>query len=142
MAANSAPRFTGKGGFAGSITLTTANTTKDGSGLLAGNLVYTAPTDGALVSQVIASTLGTNVATVLRIFVTTGAPTATTAIKVGEVTLPVTTLTETAAGQVIMFNMPAGFQDLAAGHRIYATLGTTVAAGWQIAAGASNWSAA
>ena len=58
--------------------LATANTAKDGTGTVAS--VFTADaTNGGYVQKLVARALGTNVATVLRVFVNNGSASTTTA---------------------------------------------------------------
>ncbi|MGL5936365.1 MAG: hypothetical protein ACRCZI_12190, partial [Cetobacterium sp.] len=140
MAANNAPRYTGMSDFQGSITVTAANTSKDlTSGTI--NLLYTAPTDGALVTGVLAMPLGTNVATVARLFLNNGGATGTAdnQVMVHQVSLPATTNSETAALLPVWIPIPRQFQDIKATHRLYVLLGTTVTAGWEFAAAASKF---
>ena len=75
MAANTMPIYTKLGQISyNSTTLTTANTAKDGTGTT--QLIFTAGADGGRVERIRVRALGTNVATVLRIFINNGsAPT-------------------------------------------------------------------
>jgi hypothetical protein len=110
--------------------LTTANIAKDGTGTVA--TVFTADaTNGGFVQKLIARALGTNVATVLRVFVNNGAVNSTAANNslIAEMTLPATSLSEVAAQPD--YTLPLNFA-LPAGYKINCTLGTTVAAGHQI----------
>lgn len=142
MAVNHDPRYTGIADFQGSVTVTTANTTKDAtSGSPA--LLYTAPTDGALVSGVIAMPIGSNTASVARLFLNNGSTpnTATNNQMIAQVSLPATTNSEVAAIPTLWIPIPRGFQDMKATHRLYITIGTTVAAGWMFAAASSGFTA-
>jgi hypothetical protein len=143
MAANTSPRFTGRGDFQGSVTVTAANTSKDlTSGAL--NLVYTAPTDGGYVDGVIAMPLGSNVATVARLFLNNGSTTntATNNMMIGQENLPATTNSETTALFKIWIPIPRNLQDIVAGHRLYVLLGTAVIGGWAFSASAQKWATA
>lgn len=113
----------------GNAALTTANTAKDGTGTVL--TIFTADaTDGSLVNRIRAVPAGTNVASVLRIWVNDGAGfTATDNILWREMTLPATTLTEVAAQEP--YYMDVGLR-LPAGYRLTCAIGTTVAAGWYI----------
>lgn len=133
MSANTAPIFplTPKISW---TTILAANTAKDGTGTV--GIVATAnPTgNGARLDSIRCRALGTNTATVLRLFLNNGNAnsTPTNNSLIYEITLPSTTLTELAAQAdiVISFDdivLPVKFQ-------INATLGTAVAAGWQITA--------
>lgn len=130
MPANAAPIFplTPKASWA---TITAANTAKDGTGTV--NLICTAGAFGAYVTEVVARSLGTNVASVLRIFLNNGSTNATPANNtlLAEIALPVTTVSEVAAQDQtveLALNMA-----IPAGYRLYAVIGTAVAAGWAVA---------
>lgn len=93
-------------------------------------LVFTADaTNGGYIQRVRLKAAGTNVASVMRFFLNNGSANTTAANNsfFGEISLPATTLNAAAATQELdyVFNLalPAGF-------RIYAGLGTAVAAGW------------
>lgn len=130
MAANTAPIYsivpkTGMGPIA------TANTAKDGTGTVV--LIFTAGANGGRVDKVIAMPKGTNIASVLRLFMNNGSdPTsAGNNTMIAQATLPATTNSEVAAlaAVEIPLDLP-----LPAAYRIYATVGTTVAAGFALAA--------
>lgn len=94
------------------------------------SLVFTADAaNGSFIQRLRFKAVGTNVASVARIFLNNGSANTTASNNVfyGEVTLPATTGTATAAGMdidyLMNFALPAGF-------RIYVGLGTAVAAGW------------
>ena len=93
-------------------------------------LVFTADaTNGGYLQRVRLKAAGTNVASVMRFFLNNGSANTTAANNsfFGEISLPVTAANAAAATQELdyTFNLalPAGF-------RIYAGLGTAVAAGW------------
>jgi hypothetical protein len=139
MAINTQPIFTKKGDVQWAAgPLTAANTAKDGTGTVSS--IFTAGADGAFVQKLVARSLGTNVATVLRVFINNGGANATAANNalVAEMTLPATTISEVAAQAPyeIPFNaaLPAGF-------RLNCTIGTAVAAGYQITAFAGSYTA-
>jgi hypothetical protein len=130
MAINTAPIFTRKGDIQWpAAPLAAANTAKDGTGTVA--VAFTAGVDGAFVQKLVARPYGTNVATVLRVFVNNGGSTATAANNslINELTLPATSLSEVAAQPpyelALNFALPAGY-------KLTCTLGTTVAAGYEI----------
>jgi len=111
--------------------ITAANTAKDGTGTV--NLVFTADaTDGSYLQKLIVRPLGTNVASVLRVFLNNGATntTASNNALIAELSLPATTNTEVAA--IAGFEIPMNIA-LAAGYRIYVVLGTAVAGGYTVA---------
>lgn len=137
MAANTAPIFTNVPniGF-GATVLDTANTAKDGTGTVL--LVFTAGANGSLLLAVRARPIGTNVATVLRVFFNNGADPTTASNNVlhDEMTLPATTLSEVAA--LAMYEMSIN-KALPANWRVYVTIGTTVAAGFRMSAYGGNY---
>lgn len=111
--------------------LTTANTAKDGTGTVL--TVCTAPTDGLYVEKLRFVPLGTNVATVARVFVNNGSATSTAANNslFAELSLPATTLTETAEMGTKELTLRLA---LPATYKLTAVIGTTVAAGWAVTA--------
>ncbi|MUT66010.1 hypothetical protein [Paenibacillus sp. NEAU-GSW1] len=123
-------------------TLISANTAKDGTGTVA--TVFTATPSGsggvgAKVDHIKVRGLGTNVPTVLRLFINNGSTNATAANNslFLEVTIAATTLSEVSAlaDTVIQFDGISNPQlILPAGYKINATIGTAVAAGLQITA--------
>lgn len=141
MAANTSPIFIrtadiqwgatdGNGGSAGP--LKTANTAKDGTGTVL--TVFTADaTEGGMVRKLIAKPCGTNVASVLRLFINNGSTNATLANNtfIQDVTLPAITNSEVQAQVQIEIVLDL---ILPAGYKLNVVLGTTVSAGWQITA--------
>lgn len=96
------------------------------------SLVFTADaTNGSIIQRLRVKAGGTNVASVLRIFLNNGSINTTAANNTfhGEVSLPATTAIATAA--TVEIDYPIGFV-LPAGFRIYVGLGTAVAAGWVV----------
>lgn len=143
MAVNTNPGFIKKGLLKWSPLLTTANTTKDGSTLtVASHLLFVTPAEGALLERVRMKARGTNVATLLRLFVTSstsGDPsTAANNAMLEEWPLPATTLSETV--NTLTVDVPVGIL-LPANYRVFACLATTVAAGWQATAIAGDYDA-
>lgn len=131
MAANTAPIYSAKGiiGFSDAV-VAAANTTKD---LTSGTiyLCHTAAADGDFVERIRFRALGTNVATVGRVWVNNGSTTGTAANNrlIDEITLSATTVSEVAS--LVSYELPLGFV-LPNGHRIYVTVGTVVAAGYHV----------
>lgn len=131
MAANTNPIFSRTPDIQWSAAaLTAANTAKDGTGTV--TTVFTADaTEGGFVIKLVCKPIGTNIQSLLRIFVNNGATNATAANNslIEEYTLPATTLSETSAqfANEITLNLA-----LPAGYKLNCTLGTAVAAGWQI----------
>lgn len=119
--------------------LTTANTATDGTGTTVE--VFAAGPEGARIDQIKVRPLGTNVATVLRLFVNNGLTPATAANNslIHEVTMPATTVSQVAAladtNVTITVNgsetIPP-IQALPPGYKILASIGTAVAAGLQV----------
>lgn len=107
-------------------TVATANTAKDGTGTVV--TVFTAGADGGRCEKVKVRAAGTNVATVLRVFINNGGSNATPANNTlyMEATIAATTLSEVAAlaDNEIYLGLV-----LPAGYNINITIGTTVAAG-------------
>ena len=105
----------------------------DYTGIGANNsLVFTAdPTNGSFLQRLRLKAGGTNVASVLRVFLNNGSVNTTAANNTfyGEISLPATTIIATAA--TIELDYPIGFV-IPAGFRIYVGLGTAVAAGWVV----------
>jgi hypothetical protein len=130
MAGNLSPIFSkiGKIGFASAITL--ANTAKDGTGVV--DIVFTADaTNGSFLQKLKIRPKGTNVASVLRVFLNNGSVTTTAANNTlfDEISLPATTLSEVAA--LAGFEYPVNLA-LPAGYRLFVTLGTAVAGGYAV----------
>jgi hypothetical protein len=109
--------------------LTAAN---DFTGISANNaLVFTAGANGAYIRSIKMKAAGTNAsATVMRLFLNNGSTnaTATNNTFIGEINLPATTASATAITSA-EFEFPMGYA-IPASFRIYAGVGTTVAAGW------------
>ena len=102
MPANTAPIFSAKGAIQWNpAILNTANTAKDGTGTVATVFTGNAAGNNAgnFVQKLVARPLGTNVATVLRVFINNGSVNTTAANNslIAELTLPATTLSEIAA---------------------------------------------
>jgi hypothetical protein len=112
----------------------TANTTKDlTSGTIYGPIFTGKAVDGSRLDFIKVRSLGTNVATVIRIWLNNGSATGTAANNALylERTLSSTTNSETAELPDII--LPLNIS-LAAGYRVYATFGTAVAAGFHLTA--------
>lgn len=137
MAHNTNPFFIRRGLIQFSPVLTTANTTKDGSTLtVASHLIFAAPAaEGAFLESIRLKALGTNIATLLRLFLTSstsGDPsTAANNGPLEEWVLPATTTSETAIMQTV--DVPIN-KIIPAGYRVFGCVATTVAAGWKATA--------
>ena len=135
MAANNDPIFSRIGDVSTNGTTTMSQpitaAANDYTGAGANNsLVFTAdPTNGGFVQRLRFKALGTNVATVARIFINNGSVNTTAANNsfYGEISLPATTLSASAATVDIDYPMNLAINP---GFRIYVGLGTAVAAGW------------
>lgn len=129
MPGNTAPIYTRVPQISwGPTVLTAANTAKDGTGTVL--TAFTADaTNGGYVQKIRFRPVGSNVATVARVFINNGATNATPAnnILFDEITLSATTLSEVAALQ--NYELPLNFA-LPPGYKINVTIGTTVAAGY------------
>jgi hypothetical protein len=141
MTANTSPIYS----VAGDIqwgTIAAANTAKDGTGTVV--TIFTADaTNGGRVERVRFRSLGTNIATVARIFINNGSSNATPANNTlwAEVTLAATTLSEVAAlanaeiPNALTVPDGTGFPlVLPPGYKLNVTIGTTVAAGYAVTA--------
>jgi hypothetical protein len=131
MAANTIPIFPRTPKISWGTALTTANTAKDGTGTVV--LIATGGADASRVDYLRCRALGTNTATVLRIFVNNGSDPTTAANNVlfTEATIASTTLSEVAALAETTIQLDLA---LPIGYRLYATIGTTVAAGLMVTA--------
>lgn len=141
MAANNNPIFSkgggqqwantdGDGGSAGP--LKTQNTALDGTGTLL--TVYTAPADGGYVEDLICSHAGTNIQSVIRVWLAKATGTGVAdAIKIAELTLPAVTAAANAG--LPQPRIPIRMA-IPAGYRLRVALGTTVANGYFICANA------
>ncbi len=117
--------------------LTTAAADYTGAG--ANNaLEHTAGANGSYVRKLRFKALGTNVATVARVYINNGSTNATSSNNsfYGEISLPATTASASAATPDIDYSMEIA---LPATCRIYVGLGTTVAAGWSCIAVAGQY---
>jgi hypothetical protein len=114
-----------------------ANTAKDGTGAV--ELIWTADaTNGGYLDSIRIEPKGTNVATVMRFFLNNGQPNATAANNslMAQVGLAATTLSEVAA--IPGATLPVQ-RMLPLGTRIYAVLGTAVAAGFAVTGYGGNY---
>jgi len=131
MAANTTPIFSKIGaiGGIGNTTITTA--TGDYTGISTNNiLIFTSDaTNGGFVQRIRFKAIGTNIATVMRIYINNGTSntTATNNVFYGELSLPATTASNTAG--TVDIDYPLNFA-LPAGYKLYAGVATTVASGW------------
>lgn len=144
MAANTIPIYSKVGQISWGNAVKTANTAKDGTGTVVP--IFTAGADGARVERIRIRALGTNIATVLRIFINNGGTNATPANNVlyAEITIAATTVSETAA--LLTTNEFPSSADTTAfpivlppGYVLNVTVGTTIAAGVDVTAIGSSY---
>lgn len=131
MAANTAPIYV-RTPQIGMGVITAANTAMDGTGTVV--TVFTADaTEGSFVERLRIRALGTNVASVLRVFLNNGGANSSAANNalIDEVPLPATSASNTTAQPAIELGLNMA---LPAGWTIMVTLGTAVAAGYEITA--------
>ena len=136
MPANTNPIFALRGGIAWSANVTAANTTLDGaSGTVSylnvgGGPAFVAGTDGTFVPGVQFTPKGANVASLARLFINNGGVETTGANNclIRELLLPATALSQTAPQPPVF--APLGFI-LPSGYKVFWTLATAVATGWQ-----------
>lgn len=137
--ANATPIFASTPIFGLVQQITAADTTR-GADLSGANvrLLLTAGTDGAIFNYVRFFPLGTNIATMARLFLNNGGAlnVASNNVLVGEIAFTATTASDNLAQFVSdwALNMP-----VPAGYRLYVTLGTTVAAGYAVSAVGMNF---
>ena len=129
-ALNTTPIYTASGDTQWSISATTANTTKD---LSTGTIytTFTASDNGGYVQRIRFKPLGTNVATVARVWINNGSTNATATNNSfwDDISLPSTTTSETSAQPT--FELPLNIA-LPANYKLIVTLGTAVSAGYTI----------
>lgn len=96
-------------------------------------LLYTAGTFGSRIDEIRATSLGTNVATCLRIFINNGSdPTVdTNNVLYKELTVAATTISEVAMLSENILLSNSGLT-LPAGYRLYGVVGTTIATGLMV----------
>jgi hypothetical protein len=139
MAANTSPVFTltpaiswgsvddNSGATAGPIL--SASTAMDGTSYV--TPVFTAGTNGSYLIRLICRPVGTNIASVLRVFLNNGSSNATQAnnVLIAEASLPASTAN--AAGALSPVELPLNYA-IPAGFVVNVTLGTAVAAGYRV----------
>ena len=133
MAANTNPVFSRAGHINwNAANITAANTTRDGTGTVT-NVFTSDLTEGSYLQRLVVRSRGTNVATVMRVFINNGADSTVAANNslIAEIGIAASTASEVAAmsGQEIPLNII-----LPATYKINVTLGTAVAAGFSVTA--------
>lgn len=113
------------------VTAPAANTTTDLTSGTSYNSNFTAGANGARIDYLRLRSLGTNVATVLRVWLNNGSATTTAANNAlfYERTLSSTTVSQTAEQPDIMVPMNVS---IPSGYKLYYTFGTACAAGYHI----------
>lgn len=127
MAANTSPIFLKQPNVQYITTGVNANTALDGTGTVA--TVFTADaTNGSKIENIILTHLGTNVSTVVRLFVNNGSTNATAANNalIYEVTMAANSLVQNAAS--VPVSIPINLY-LKPAYKLNVTIGTAVAAG-------------
>lgn len=117
----------------GTTTLATVGTA-DYTGVGSQNVtVFTAQTNGSFIQRLRFKAIGTNAATVARIYINNGSSQGTAANNqfYGEISLPATTASTTSATSDVDY--PMNFA-LPPGYTILVGLGATVSAGWVVTA--------
>lgn len=134
MAANTQPVYTRKGNLTanGGTTMSAVVTTATGdyTGASANHqLIHTSGADGSYIKKIKCVAIGTNVASVLRIYLNNGSANTTASNNqiIGQLSLPATTAINTAATAEPEYPLE---MMIPPGYRIYVGVGTTVAAGW------------
>jgi hypothetical protein len=115
---------------------TSANTALDGTGTVA--TVYTAGANGSRVDRLRIMHMGTNIASVLRVFINNGSTNATAGNNalISEVTMAANTLSQVAAATIT--DLPLNIV-LKSGYKINVTTGTAVASGYMVTAIAGDY---
>lgn len=128
---STAPQFVTTPNAGAPATLTAANTALDGTGATGRALIFTAGTNGSLLPGITIRHMGTNVATVLRVFKNNGSDPEVAANNalVKEVAIASNTVDQTAASTEYFAALDLVMKGGGTPERIYVTLGTAVAAG-------------
>lgn len=136
MAANTSPIFLATPAPAWVSTGTSANTNLDGTGTVA--TVLTAGANGTKIERVILQHLGSNVATVVRLFLNNGSVNSTPSNNtlVAEVALAANTLSQVAASVRTELSLDIA---IPSGYKLNCTTGTAIASGVQVSALAGNY---
>jgi hypothetical protein len=134
---NTKPIFTSIGNADWAPAILTANTAKDGTGTVSEVFVADA-TYGSWVEDIVMQAIGTNTASVARVFLNNGLTNATAANNtlIANVGLPATTLTEVTG--MVSVTIPIR-RAIPPGYKLNVVLGTTVAAGWVPTAFGGNY---
>ncbi len=131
MSANTTPIFIAAPRCSFVTTGVNANTALDGTGTVA--TLFTAGANGSKVEDIIMQHLGTNIATVVRIFINNGSTNATAINNslIHEETMAANTLDQDTASVPVYYRANLV---LPAGYKINVTIGTAIASGIQVTA--------
>lgn len=121
----------------GTVLTADATASKNHDGTAAGAvLLFTAGPNGSRIDEIKALPLGTNVASALRIFINNGSVNTTAANNTvySDTSLPASTINEVAGQTEVIVRQPNDNRSLVLppNYKLYATIGTTVAAGWEV----------
>lgn len=139
MAINTSPIFTVSGDINWTtspiINVVTGSTSAAYDGTSGTVLVHTAGVNGSFIQKLVCEAFGTNIASVLRVYINNGSTTATASNNVlyYQYSLPATTQSATVATAHI--EIPLNIQ-IPTGYKIYASISCTanLASGWMVAA--------
>ena len=144
MAANTVPIYSLGGQINwGPTLLQTANTAMDGTGTVL--TIFTAGANGGRVDRIRAKATGTNVATVLRVFINNGGANSTPANNILYAEKTIAATTASAVASLVTNELPDTTDTTAfplvlpAGYTVFVTIGTTVAAGLYVSAEGSTY---
>lgn len=122
---------------------TTANNVYDGTGTIGTNIwtAFTAGSNGSRLDKIVLKPLGTNVATVMRVFLNNGSTnaTATNNALFSEQTLSATAASATSSLGEVVLDYTGTDTYIQSGYKLNVNLGTTVAAGWQVTVFAGDY---
>ena len=124
-----APQFAATPNAGTPVSITAANTATDGTGTV--NLIFTAGMSGSFLPSLRVKPLGTNVATLLRVFRNNGSVPTTAANNALIDEVPIAASTVSQIDDMETYDVYLGLI-LAATERIYVTIGTEVAAGVKV----------
>lgn len=131
MAANTNPIFCDSPRASWIATGTSANTNFDGTGTVA--TVFTAGADGSKIEKVIIQHMGTNVDSVLRLFINNGSTNATAANNALVYEIDVDANTASQVDISVRYEIALDLV-LPAGYKLNCTIGTAVASGYIVTA--------
>lgn len=131
MAANTNPIFCDSPRASWIATGTSANTALDGTGTVA--TVFTAGADGSKIEKVIVQHMGSNVDSVLRLFINNGSANSSAVNNALIYELDVDANTLSQVDVAARYEIALDLQ-LPAGYKLNCTIGTAVAAGYMVSA--------